>query len=392
MKPLTTTMIPFLLLVIPIVGAFAACPPVSLNTSTNVWKNLSLYHNVYYSEQVLAAGPKIQDPVLQKKALQIADVGVFYWVNNVSNIQAVESAVGNSKVPCDRIVGVVLQGIEGRNCTSPRFKVTAVETYKREFVDPLSKIIGQNPGTAFAVIVEPGPLGNIVVNLDSNLPSCAELRSTYRGNAAYAIRTLNLPNVVLYLDAGHGGTIGLDKHLKLGAEELAALYKLAGSPSQVRGIAVNTANYNSWDLSPGEFSNPWKKPENFAINEQRFITMLGKELAKVGVPHHAIMDTSRNGAQGWRYEWEDWCNIYGAGFGRRPTAEGLGLELADAFVWAKAGGVSDGTSDESSPSYDPFCGKVDAFKPSPEAGEWNQEYFEMLLENARPEIEVDHGN
>jgi cellulose 1,4-beta-cellobiosidase len=71
------------------------------------------------------------------------------------------------------------------------------------------------------------------------------------------------------------------------------------------------------------------------------------------------------------------------GFGVRPTSN-TGLELADAFVWVKPGGESDGTSDSSSPRYDSFCGKDDAFKPSPEAGTWNEAYFEMLLKNAVP--------
>jgi len=95
------------------------------------------------------------------------------------------------------------------------------------------------------------------------------------------------------------------------------------------------------------------------------------------------MDTSRNGLQGLRYNWSSWCNIEGAAFGKRPTSDEkkLGLDLADAFVWVKGGGISDGTSDATSPNFDPVCGLAEAFKPSPEAGEWNQQYFEMMLKN-----------
>lgn len=91
----------------------------------------------------------------------------------------------------------------------------------------------------------------------------------------------------------------------------------------------------------------------------------------------------RNGVQGLREEWGHWCNVDGAGFGLRPTAD-TGSELADAFVWVKPGGESDGTSDSSAVRYDSFCGMPDAYKPSPEAGTWNQAYFEMLLNNAKP--------
>ena len=92
---------------------------------------------------------------------------------------------------------------------------------------------------------------------------------------------------------------------------------------------------------------------------------------------------ARNGVQGLRKEWGDWCNVIGAGFGKRPTST-TGSSYADAFVWVKPGGESDGTSDTSATRYDSFCGKEDAFKPSPEAGTWNQAYFEQLLKNANP--------
>jgi cellulose 1,4-beta-cellobiosidase len=101
------------------------------------------------------------------------------------------------------------------------------------------------------------------------------------------------------------------------------------------------------------------------------------------MPNHAIVDTGRNAVQGLREEWGNWCNVDGAGFGTRPTAD-TGLELADAFVWVKPGGESDGTSDSSAVRYDSFCGKSDAYQPSPEAGAWHQDYFEMLIQNAKP--------
>lgn len=101
------------------------------------------------------------------------------------------------------------------------------------------------------------------------------------------------------------------------------------------------------------------------------------------MPNHAIIDTGRNGVSGLRQEWGNWCNVNGAGFGVRPTST-TGHDLADAFVWVKPGGESDGTSDSSATRYDSFCGKSDAYQPSPEAGTWNQDYFEMLLKNAKP--------
>jgi cellulose 1,4-beta-cellobiosidase len=124
---------------------------------------------------------------------------------------------------------------------------------------------------------------------------------------------------------------------------------------------------------------------NKAKNEKLFIQLFSKSLSDAGAPNHAIVDTSRNAVIGLREEWSDWCNVNGAGFGSRPSAD-TKHEQTDAFVWVKQGGDSDGTSNTSSNYYDSFCGKASAFKPSPEAGMWNQAYFEMLLINARPQF------
>lgn len=104
------------------------------------------------------------------------------------------------------------------------------------------------------------------------------------------------------------------------------------------------------------------------------------------MPNRAVVDTSRNGVYGLRYDWFGWCNVNGAGFGRRPGVVEGKNELADAFIWAVGGGVSDGTSEEGDEGYNEFCGREDAYKPSPRRGEWNQVYFEVLLKQARPVI------
>ena len=88
------------------------------------------------------------------------------------------------------------------------------------------------------------------------------------------------------------------------------------------------------------------------------MSLFGAALSTAGMPNHFIVDTGRNAVQGLRLEWGDWCNVNGAGFGARPTSS-TGASLADAFVWVKPGGESDGTSDTSATRYDSFCGKSD---------------------------------
>lgn len=88
------------------------------------------------------------------------------------------------------------------------------------------------------------------------------------------------------------------------------------------------------DLTPGEFSDKSDAKYNSCQNERTYVTTFGAALRSAGMPNHAIVDTGRNAVQGLREEWGNWCNVDGAGFGTRPTAD-TGLELADAFVWVK---------------------------------------------------------
>jgi endoglucanase len=60
--------------------------------------------------------------------------------------------------------------------------------------------------------------------------------------------------------------------------------------------------------------------------------------ARVGGKHYVI-DTSRNGLGGIPGEW---CNVPGQALGQLPTTR-TGRALADAYLWVKYPGESDGT-------------------------------------------------
>ena len=53
---------------------------------------------------------------------------------------------------------------------------------------------------------EPDSLANLVTNL--NVAKCANAESAYKTLVTYAMEKLNLPNVAMYLDAGHAGWLG----------------------------------------------------------------------------------------------------------------------------------------------------------------------------------------
>jgi cellulose 1,4-beta-cellobiosidase len=357
---------------------------VKLDAKTNIWKSYKLHANSFYRSETEAAAEQMSNGD-SEAALRVGDIGTFLWLDTIANIERLEPALVD--VPCDEIVGLVIYDLPGRDCAAKasngELKVGEINRYKTEYIDKVASILKSYPNQAFALIIEPDSLPNLVTNDD--LTTCQQSAAGYREGTAYALKTLNLPNVIMYMDAGHGGWLGWNDNLAPGAAELAKAYKAAGSPSQLRGFATNIAGWNQWDAEPGEFSSAPDAQYNKAQNEKKYVTLLGAAIKSAGMPNHAIVDTGRSGNPGGRLEWGDWCNVVDAGFGPRPTSN-TGLELADAFVWVKPGGESDGTSDTSATRYDSFCGKSDAFKPSPEAGTWNQAYFEMLIENANPAI------
>ncbi|KAK3937924.1 glycoside hydrolase [Diplogelasinospora grovesii] len=356
---------------------------VTIDASSNPFKKYTLHANKFYRDEVTAAVAQLSDSSLAASAAKVADVGSFLWIDTIANIAKIEPALAD--VPCDHILGLVIYDLPGRDCAAKasngELKVGELSRYKSEYIDPIVTLLKAHPNTAFALVIEPDSLPNLVTNSDKD--ACKNSASGYRDGVAYAIKQLNLPNVVMYLDAGHGGWLGWDANLKPGAAELAKAFKAGGNPKQLRGFATNTAGWNSWDQSPGEFSTASDAKYNKCQNEKIYVDTFAPLLKSAGMPNHAIIDTGRNAVTGLRKEWGDWCNVNGAGFGVRPTAD-TGDDLADAFVWIKPGGESDGTSDSSATRYDSFCGKDDAFKPAPEAGTWNQAYFEMLLKNAKP--------
>lgn len=213
-----------------------------------------------------------------------------------------------------------------------------------------------------------------------NVAKCSGAESAYKESVAYALENLDLDNVAMYIDAGHAGWLGWPANIDPAAKLFGEVYKSAGSPGAVRGLATNIANYNAWSID----TCPSYTQGNANCDEKRFITAFAPLLEAAGFPAHFVVDQGRSGVQPTKQEaWGDWCNLIGTGFGTRPTTD-TDNELLDAIVWGKPGGESDGTSDSSATRYDSHCGANDALKPAPEAGTWFQDYFVQLLTNANP--------
>lgn len=137
-------------------------------------------------------------------------------------------------------------------------------------------------------MIEPDSLANLVTNL--NVAECSAAEAAYKQCIEYAISTLNLPNVSMYLDAGHAGWLGWSANIGPAATLFGQVYQAAGSPSQVRGLATNVANYNAWSVSPC----PSYTQGDANCDEQLYINALAPLLTAAGFPAHFIMDTCKS--------------------------------------------------------------------------------------------------
>jgi endoglucanase len=107
--------------------------------------------------------------------------------------------------------------------------------------------------------------------------------------------------------------------------------------------------------------------DGFALNTSNYVgteenIAYGKELSALVGGKHFIVDTGRNG--NGPNDANEWCNPDGRALGHPPTVS-TGEPLADAFLWVKPPGESDGTCNG-----------------GPRAGEWWSEYALGLARRA----------
>jgi len=125
--------------------------------------------------------------------------------------------------------------------------------------------------------LEPDSLANLVTNLD--VAECSAAESAYLQCVTYAIQQLNLPNVAMYLDAGHAGWLGWSANIGPAATLFSNLWISAGKPAAVRGLATNVANYNAWTGTCASYTSG-----DSNCNEELYITNLAPLLTAQGFP------------------------------------------------------------------------------------------------------------
>ncbi|KAJ4351785.1 uncharacterized protein N0V89_007129 [Didymosphaeria variabile] len=372
-------------------GATQVTSAPAVTNSANPLAGKTFYANPYYSSEIVnIAAPSLSaagSAALAAKATDVAKVGTFYWLDVRAKVPTIATFAKDVQTKnaagANLVLPLVVYDLPERDCSALASNgelslANNGAALYQGYIDDIAAQIKAFPGVTFVLVIEPDSLANLVTNL--NVQKCANAADAYKTLTEYAIKTLNLANVVMYLDAGHAGWLGWTANITPAAQLFAAIYKAAGSPAAVRGLATNVANYNAWSIS----TCPSYTQGNSVCDEKKYVNAIAPILTANGFPAHFITDTGRNGVQPTKQQaWGDWCNVIGTGFGIRPSTS-TDDPLLDAYVWVKPGGECDGTSNSTSVRYDAHCGYSDALQPAPEAGTWFQAYFAQLLTNANP--------
>jgi len=282
-----------------------------------------------------------------------------------------------------------------------------IDTYKTKYIDPLAAVLAKYPQVPVIAVIEPDSLPNLATNrADPHCGNSATLNA-YTIGIPYAVNKLSaLRNVVMYLDAAHGGWLGWTNNMQSFAQTVNQLNVL----SKIRGFATNVANYQpigvqcpqvGWCLN-GQHQNDLccadpcrlESQYNPANNELNYVMELYSQFANSGSSPHFIVDTGRNAVPNMRSDCANWCNIRGAGVGLRPTTNTANNTLIDAYYWLKTPGESDGCTQQlpdgsQCARFDSFCGSADSIgsqsgEPrAPVAGNWFDFQVKQLASNAK---------
>jgi endoglucanase len=241
----------------------------------------------------------------------IANTPTAYWLD-----EAFPAGKANSTVA--RIAGsaqasgsmpvFTLYAIPHRDCGSFAAGGFATAAGYKQWIDAVAAGMGSMPAT---FILEPDAL---------NMADClsADQRQERFSLIRYAVDTLTAnPAAVVYIDGGHSRW--------LPAEEIANRLNQVGI-SKARGFSLNTSNFYTTAEEIG----------------------YGEAVSALTNGSHYVIDTGRNGAGPAPESPLNWCNPSGRALGAAPTTNTAGAH-ADAYLWIKRPGESDGSCNRGEP-------------------------------------------
>ncbi|KAA8966034.1 glycoside hydrolase family 6 protein [Mycobacterium sp.] len=295
-------------------------PAVRLAGEVNPLAGLPFYVNP--TSAAMRAAQRADPP--SPELTTIANTPQAYWVVPGSSAATVAKYTGDAQA-AGAIPVLALYAIPHRDCGSFAAGGFGSAAEYRAWIDGIAADVAAAPT---AIILEPDALA---------MADClsAEQRRERFDLIRYAVDTLSRnPATAVYVDGGH-----LRWH---SPEDMAARLNAVGV-DRARGFSLNTANFFTTEDEIG----------------------YGEAISALTNGSHYVIDTSRNGAGPAPDSALSWCNPSGRALGTPPTTDTAGAH-ADAYLWIKRPGESDGT-----------CGKGD-----PPAGTFVDQYAIDLARNA----------
>ena len=352
---------------------------------------------------------------LQVQAMAGTPQAVWFADGTPATVSSQVAAVVADAARTGSVPTLVLYNVPGRDCWQYSSGGASSDAAYRAWVDGVAA--GLHGAGPVVVVVEPDGLANLPSDCPSAYPgrdadAMTDGRYTDVRYAATAVRTA-APDALVYLDAGHSAwhAVGV----------IAERLDRAGV-RDVQGFSLNVSNfqptprllqYGSWiakclhyvanpadggtridrydqcasQYSPATFG----EPETWSRTDAWYATNVDAGPNPPTGPDqlaHFVLDTGRNGRGAWAPragypDPQDWCNPPGRGLGLHPSTR-TGSPLADAYLWVKTPGQSDGQCDRgvAGDGTDPAWAGV----RDPAAGGWFPQQAQQLVRLAAPPL------
>jgi endoglucanase len=281
---------------------------VRLADDANPFAGMPLYVNP--GSAAMRAAQAANPPSAELTA--IANTPQAYWIVPGGSAGTVGKYVGDAAA-AGALPVLAIYGIPHRDCGSFAAGGMGSGAEYRGWIDGIAAGVG---GARTAIVLEPDALA---------MADClsGDARQERYDLIRYAVDTLSRnPGTAVYVDAGH--------YRWHSADDMAARLNQVDI-GRARGFSLNIANF-------------WTTEDEIGY---------GEAISGLTGGAHYVVDTSRNGVGPAPDSALSWCNPSGRALGTPPTAATAGAH-ADAYLWIKRPGESDGTCDKGDPAAGTF--------------------------------------
>jgi len=298
----------------------------------NPYYGADKYINPDYAALVETSIAESSDPDLVAKMRSVQNSPTAIWLDRIESIpggdlnhgrssleQHFINALAQQRKAVPMLIELVVYNLPNRDCAALSsngtldYRTGGLDIYKRAYIDPVATLIEAPRFAALRIVIilEPDSLPNMITNLWHSECAFVNNHDVYLQGIQYAIERLTpATNSYIYMDIGHSGWLGWDKHL---TSAVAYFSKVIAGAKTGKGLsAVDGFITNISGTTPTEepfLSNSDMKIDgtsiksadfyewNRILDEKSYVEALYRRLVQAGFPCdlNFLIDTSRNG-------------------------------------------------------------------------------------------------